>query len=159
MTKTEELRAKEEQLVALKQWRTVLSKIVGELQRMRDLLPRRRDRFQHIEYDRLTSALRYCEIGLEKQNGVAFVPFDLMAPMVGKPGFEETDDRIEALEAECTELRKWVKRWPTPDTTHEYRYTGRPDKTSIDGRYVEPGDIVPLTETRALALADRFEPV
>lgn len=157
--KQQELLDKQTSLAALKQWRTTLVSIQSELQRMLDMLPRRRDRFQHNQADELTRALRYVEIGLAKQNGVAFEPFPIMKPMVGKPGLEETNLRIEILEDECADLRDYVKLWPNASATNQFRYIGRPEKTTIEGRWLEPGDVVTLNETQAHAMRDRFEVV
>lgn len=163
MKKAEELKAKTDELVKLKLWKPALIKIQQQLQKMRDLLPRRRDRFQHMEFDTLTSALKMVENGFEydmftnKPNHG--IPFDFMACMNKRPGLIETDERIAQLEDECKELRAYCKRWPTADTKHEYRYTGKPDRHTQDGKCLERGDVVLLSESAALALADRFEAV
>jgi hypothetical protein len=44
--------------------------------------------------------------------------------------------------------------WP-----REFRYTGGRFRTEIDGRYVEPGDLVSLNARQAEAFEDRFEVV
>jgi hypothetical protein len=159
MNKVDELKAKTEELVKLKQWRPALITIQQELQKMLDLLPRRRDRFQHMKFDTLTAALK------DVQNGFAYdmftnepsagIPFEFMTCMNKRPGLQETDARIEILTAECKELRADLKRWPTPDTKHQYRYTGR-DYKHAD---LVKGDVVLLSEGQALAFADRFEAV
>jgi hypothetical protein len=163
MTKAEELKAKTDELVKLKQWRPVLVKIQAELQKMLDLLPRRKDRFQHMESDRLNSALKSVAQGFsydmftnEPSEGI---PFPFMNVMNKRPGLEETDVKIAILEEECKELRAYCKRWPTPDTKHQYKYVGKPDRHTQDGKLLERGDVVLLSETSALALADRFEAV
>lgn len=155
--KQQELLDKQTKVAALKQWRTTLVSIQSELQRMLDMLPRRRDRFQHNQADELTRALKYVEIGLAKQNGVAFEPFPIMRPMIDKPGLEETNLRIEILEEECADLRDHIKLWPSVSATNKFRYVGKPDKHTVDGRFVEPGEIVELSESAAQAFRDRFE--
>ena len=57
MKYAEQLQAATDELVKLKQWRKVLINLQAELNKMRDLLPIRRDRFQHMEFDNLTRAL------------------------------------------------------------------------------------------------------
>lgn len=154
--KTAELHEKETKLAALKQWRSTLIAIREELQRRLDLVPRRRNAVQHRQYFDLTEALKYIDLGLTRNEGV---PFDVMAPMMNKPGLLRTDATIDTLDTECKALRKWVKRWPTPDTKNKFKYTGRPDKCFREGRLLQPGDVVSLSESAALANADMFAPV
>lgn len=161
MKYADQLRAATEELVKLKQWRPVLLKIQAELQKRLDLLPRRRDRFQHMEFDTLTRALKNVEHGLtyDTFSNTPIIPFDFMNVMVKRPGLIETDLRIAQLEADCKQWRAHERRWPTPDTTRDYRYIGKPDRHTVDGRFLDKGEVVPLTETQAVAFADRFEPV
>ena len=161
MNAAEQLRTATDELVKLKQWRPVLLKVQAELNKMRDLLPIRRDRFQHIEFDNLTRALKNIDNGLtyDTFSNTPIVPYDFMKVMVGRPGLIETDLRIAQLEADCKEWRAYAKRWPTPDTKREYRYTGKPYRHTVDGKALEKGDVALLTENQALAFADRFEEV
>lgn len=154
--KTLELQEKETKLAAAKQWRSTLIAIREELTRRVDLLPRRRNAVQHRQLFDLTEALKHIDTGLTRNEGV---PFDVMAPMMNKPGLLRTDAAIEDLDAECKALRKHVKRWPTPDTKNPFKYIGRPEKCFREGKYLEPGDVVSLSESAALANADMFAPV
>lgn len=154
--KTQELHDKEIKLAAAKQWRVTLIAVRDELQRMLDLIPRRRSMLQHREWFDLTNALKYIDIGLKRNEGI---PFDVMTPMVGRPGLLQTDATIEDLEADCEDLREHVKKWPTPDAKNKFKFIGRPDKHHRDGRYLEPGDVVSLSESAATALGDLFEPI
>jgi hypothetical protein len=154
--KTQELHEKEIKLAAAKLHRVLLIAVRDELQRMLDLIPRRRNMHQHREFFGLTKALTYIDIGLTRNEGV---PFDVMAPLLGKPGLLRTDETIEDLEIDCEELREHVKKWPTPSTKNKFKFIGRPDKHHRDGRYLEPGDVVSLSESAATALADLFEAV
>jgi hypothetical protein len=163
MKKVEELQAKTEELVKLKQWRPVLIKIQAELQKLLDLLPRRRNMTQHAQYDELTKALKLVNVGFTYERGTKGategIPFAIMTPMEHRPGLEETDARIKILTDECRELRAYCKRWPTPDTKNKFKYIGKPNKHAQDGKYLEPGDEVLLSESAALSLADRFEAI
>jgi len=85
--------------------------------------------------------------------------FDELVPFVGKPGVVELERTIVALEREREALSRTLERWPTEDTKHPYRYTGREDKASFDGRLLQPGDVVELLFRQARAWADRFEAV
>jgi len=154
--KTLELQEKETKLAAAKQWRSTLIAIREELTRRVDLLPRRRNAVQHRQHFDLTEALKCIDTGLTRNEGV---PFECMAAMPNKPGLLRTDATIDTLDAECKALRQWVKRWPTPGTTNKFKYTGRPDKCFREGRYLEPGDVVSLSESAATANADMFTPV
>lgn len=161
MKYAERLQAATDELVKLKQWRKVLIKLQGELNKLRDLLPIRRDRFQHMEFDNLTRALKNIDDGLtyDTFSNTPIIPYDFMKVMVKRPGLTETDIRIEQLEADCKEWRAYEKRWPTPDTKREYTYVGKPYRHTQDGKVLEKGDVVLLSESQALALADRFEAV
>lgn len=152
-----ELFEKEKQLAAAKTWRSTLISVRDELQRKLDLLPRfGRTRFDHRDADFLTKALQLVNVGLTSNEGE---PFPIMAPLVNRPGLVKTDETITRLEKECASLRDYVKWWPTPDTKNEFKYTGRPGKCTIGGRYLEKGDVVALSETQFEAMHDRFEPI
>ena len=162
MNAAEQLRAATDELVKLKQWRPVLLKIQAELNKMRDLLPIRRDRFQRMDFDMLTRALKNVQNGLTVDwfSNMPFIPYDFMKCMIKRPGLVETDLRIAQLEADCKEWRAYERRWDSPDRKHQYRYTGKPYRhTHDDGKVLEKGDVVLLSESQALALADRFEAV
>jgi hypothetical protein len=154
--KTLELREKETKLADAKQWRSTLVSVQTELQRLLDLLPRRRNFAEHQRFQELTEALKLIDIGLTRNERVLL---DVMQPLVSRPGLLRTDATIEELGAECKALRKHVKRWPTPDTQNKFKYTGKPNKCYREGKYLEPGDVIVLNESAATALADMFAPV
>ena len=82
-----ELQDKESKLAAAQQWRSTLIAIREELTRRVDLLPRRRNAVQHRQHFDLTEALKCIDTGLTRNEGV---PFDVMAPMMNKPGLLRT---------------------------------------------------------------------
>jgi hypothetical protein len=162
MKYAEQLQAATDELVKLKQWRKVLINLQAELNKMRDLLPIRRDRFQHMEFDNLTRALKNIDQGLtvDTFSGTPIIPYDFMKVMVKRCGLIECDVRIAQLEADLKEWRAYERRWDSPDRRHQYRYTGKPYRhTHDDGKVLEKGDVVLLSESQAQALADRFEAV
>ena len=163
MKAAEQLREAELRLAELRKWRPVLLKIKAELEEMRDLVPVRRSTFQQHQLNTITKALSYVDNGfsydLFTNSPNEGIPFDFMQCMNKRPGLIETDERIAIEEANCEKLRAYEKRWPTPDTKHHYRYTGKPYRHTIDGVPLEKGAVVLLAEGQALAFADRFEPV
>lgn len=161
MKAAEQLRAAETELVKLKQWKPLLLKIKAEIQKEIDLLPRRRNLIDHAKWVQLTAALQVVDNGFTYDVSAKFpneAILPVMEPMLRRPGLIETDERIARLEADCKEWRAHEKRWPTAQTRHSYRYTGRPYKATFDGKELVPGDIVQLSEGQAIAWADRFEP-
>jgi hypothetical protein len=86
------------------------------------------------------------------------VTMPIMHGLVRKPGLAQIERQIARLTQEVEELRAHVTRWPTPTTTHPYRYIGRPHITNFDGRDLEAGDVVQLGENWA-ADTSRFAPV
>ena len=86
------------------------------------------------------------------------VTVPIMHGLVSKPGLAQIERQIARLTQEVEELRVHVARWPTPTTTHPYRYIGPRHITHFDGRDLEPGDVVQLAENWA-ADTSRFEPV
>ncbi len=74
---------------------------------------------------------------------------------IGRPGFSE----LQRLVMKLRDLRERAvarekARWP-----RAFRYTGKPGKSQMEGRYLETGEVVDLNEAQAAALADRFEEV
>jgi hypothetical protein len=72
---------------------------------------------------------------------------------INRPGLS----RLRELEGKLTALRDQLsdpQPWP-----REFRYTGRPGRTRIGGRHLEPGDVVALSRQQARAFGDRFAPV
>jgi len=94
--------------------------------------------------------------GIRERDGLVFAE---LLPRVRKPGLARLDVRIRQAEAEITRLRDYLARWPSDATTHAFRYTGRHGRHEHNWRYLEPGDVVELNESRASAWADRSEPV
>lgn len=113
--------------------------------------------FEHYRADTLRDALRQLEEGVRANDAVAF---DELRPLMGQPGTPQLQRMLEDAQRERPECMRVIERWPTADTTHAYRYVGLPFKARWeDGRYLEPGDVVQLTEGRAAAWGDRFEAV
>jgi hypothetical protein len=104
----------------------------------------------------LRLTLQQLQRGASRTEGIAF---EEVVPLAGKPGLIATRRTVERLRAERETVRALLERWPDDNTTHLFRYTGRPFMSRIAGRYLEPGDVVPLALTTATACADRFEPV
>lgn len=99
--------------------------------------------------------------GVTWEQGIAFPALELL---VGKPGLRWLRVQKGRLEREVEQLRDFEAKWPTPETTRRFRYTGKPNKcywpTDEDPyRHLERGDVVELTKTRALAMRDLFEAV
>lgn len=160
MKYADKLRAATEELVKLKQYLPVVRKVKAEIQKEIDLLPRRRNLIEHAKWVQLNEALAIVDNGFTYTVTPKFPDqpvFPGTEPMLRRPGLIETELRIAQLEADCKEWRAWEKRWPSADTKHDYRYTGRPYKATVDGKELVPGDVVKLTENSAVAWADRFE--
>lgn len=69
------------------------------------------------------------------------------------PGLQSVRRLIATLEQRRDEAaKKAAIVWP-----RRYRYIGKPRKTAWGERYLQPGEVVELTESRAAAWADRFE--
>jgi hypothetical protein len=85
--------------------------------------------------------------------------YDATAFLEGQPGLRDTTRRIEVLQSQKARLSAHLERWPTPDTTHGYRYIGRPFGATVGGVRLTPGDIVQLNESQSLSWRDRFEAV
>jgi hypothetical protein len=75
---------------------------------------------------------------------------------VGLPGLAAADRLIARLDKlHADETARLAHVWP-----RAFRYTGRPGEFGWrDNRYLEPGDVVELSEDAARSFADRFEPV
>lgn len=78
---------------------------------------------------------------------------------MNRPGLAE----LQRLESRLLGLRdraierereKSSSPWPRP-----FRYTGKPGRMQIDGRHLETGDVVSLSESQATSFGDRFEEV
>jgi hypothetical protein len=53
-----------------------------------------------------------------------------------------------------------LTRWPSESATHPYKYTGdRYLHQQEPGKFLEPGDVVQLTHSQSVSLADRFEAI
>lgn len=116
---------------------------------------RTREASEHARRNQLVAALHDIQQGLDLDFYIG--PLALV-PRVGRLGVHDTEILIVRLERECADLYEHVTRWPTADTTHPYRYKGKPHKAQMGGKYLEPGDVVALNETSATAMADMFEP-
>ena len=130
--------------------------VAASLRHQQEAAGRPRTKFQLHDHHARQEAMHLLDVGIAREMGIAF---DELAPFVGKPGIEELARKLARLEHEQAELRAVLDRWPTEDTRHPYRYTGRPYQSRVDGRELEPGDEVELTYTQALAWGDRFEAV
>ena len=109
----------------------------------------------------LEHSLAQTEDGATLGAGICFPELELLA---GKPGLRWLRVQKGRLEREIASLQALQAKWPTDETTRKFRYTGKPDKfrwpTNEDPhRRLEPGDVVELTKTRALAMRDLFEAV
>jgi hypothetical protein len=117
-----------------------------------------RDPFDQRRRAEIREARRQVQEGIDQASGLAFP--ELMQSMVGLPGLRTARRLIERLEAATAAAQERAARWPTPDATRPFRYVGPRFKTTWDGdRYLEPGEVVALTEQQARAFADRFEQV
>jgi hypothetical protein len=109
------------------------------------------------EHDSLKITLRQLENGVRSTEGIWFP--DALAPVMDRPGIAETRRAIERLQREREECNALLQRWPTREVMHKFRYNGPRHKHVHDGRRLEVGDIIELTESQAHAWCDRFEPV
>ena len=117
---------------------------------------RPRDPFEQRMAADLDEVPALLEAGLTKHDGLTFAE---LAAFVGLPGLRATRHAIARLEAEIARLRAHLARWPTPETTHRYRYVGGEWKHTHAGRTLRRGEVVELNEAQAAAFADRFEAV
>lgn len=155
-SKRDEYFAKQNQLADALLHKDALLKAKEAIEKDLAAIPSRtREASEHMRRSQLVASLKDIEQGADV--GYYIGPLALV-PRVGKLGIYETEILIVRLERECADLHEHVSRWPTPDTRHAFRYKGRPDKVSFDGRYLVPGEVVEMNETRATALADMFEP-
>lgn len=155
-SKAEQLIERDRQLAEAVKWKLTLLAVEAEMTAKHDAIPARsRWAADHKRRADFKDAIAQIHNGLCAEDGVID---PVMSALVGKPGLLQIDILIARLERECAELREHVTRWPTPDTTRPYRYKGRPDKARVDGRYLVPGEVVEINETRATAMADLFEP-
>jgi hypothetical protein len=70
----------------------------------------------------------------------------------GRLWWQRLLQRLDVHHAAAVERQQ--ETWP-----RAFRYTGQRFRTELDGRYVEPGDVVRLSAHQAESLRDRFEPV
>lgn len=101
----------------------------------------------------LRRSLVQLERGIHRAEGV--IP--ALVPFVGKLGISDTEKKLDALRREHAEWAAKIGR--DPDERTPYRYTGPPRKHSVDGRYVECGEVVLLTSSQFEHLRDRFTPI
>ena len=79
-----------------------------------------------------------------------------VAARTGKPGLNTLNYLVVRLEDKLKKVEEREAFWPTPETRHPYRYVGKKYKHRQDERYLEPGEVVLLSETQASAWRDRF---
>lgn len=145
-------------------------RLAKDYQAKLDALPKTRPEvmrsgLSRAEVDRkradLEHALWQLDNGVTWEQGIAFPELELL---VGKPGLRWLRVQKGRLEREVEQLRDLEAKWPTPEATCKFRYTGKANKfrwpTDEDPyRHLERGDVVELTKTRAMAMRDLFEPV
>ena len=96
--------------------------------------------------------LLYLTRGVTLHDGISN---ERLKDRIGRPGFSQ----LQRLEAKLLDLRERAlarekEQWP-----RNFRYTGKSGRSMVEGRYLETGDVVSLTEAQATAWADRFEEV
>jgi hypothetical protein len=106
--------------------------------------------------------------GVEQNEGVDSKVWNVVASpevralRLRAPGLEPLERFLETLRAERAEAedRERAMTAEASAPPRRYRYTGRPGRHVMsDGRGLEPGDVVELSQRAATALADRFQPV
>ena len=153
-SEADQLIERDRELAELIKWEQTLLAVKQELAKERDALPKQRRPWEHSQFDLLSRAIGLVEIGVTPDD----VPHPVLSALVREPGLRDTRIFIARLTRECEELREHVARWPTPETTHPYRYVGRPNGR-FNGQELMPGDVLELTQTRAKNLVNIFEPV
>jgi len=136
-------------------WRQ-LTAIRDELERDLGKLDRHRSHHEWRESGVIREALGQLARGVVAADGYSF---PVMGDLVGKPGLTQTKQTITKLTAEQDLLNAFLLRWPEATTSHPYRYTGPKWKCSIDGKDVQPGDVVQLSATQVESWGDLFEAV
>jgi hypothetical protein len=137
-----------------KKLREQVTTLEGEIEKLPSTYQRSRD--DMMVFEELTEAVRELRHGgVTSVTGQSRrIPFR----MLGKPGLAQVKRDLMALTDEAKALRKHLDRWPDASTTHPYTYTGQPGLAYIEGRALEEGDVVQLTQTQASGWADRFKP-
>lgn len=156
-SKRDEYLAKQKQLAEALTNKDALVAAKEVIERELAAIPlRSRDASVDMRRADLRVSLLQVQDGVRPEDGIGH---PALAPLVGKPGTAQTELLIVRLERECAELHEHITRWPTPETRHPYRYKGKPYKAVVDGQELMPGDVVALSEIRAAANADLFDPV
>jgi hypothetical protein len=164
-TTTERLSTVEQQLATATTHRNVLHETQASVTRELEAIGRptggNNTRWWSASKSRWLKSRRAC-ISLHPNRGYAL---PVMSTLVGKPGLLATEQTVAKLTAERDELRAHAARWPSPDTTHSYRYTGKLGdhrmfvEATGEHKDVAPGDVVQLNERQAFTWRDRFEAV
>jgi hypothetical protein len=152
------LKEVEEAMTQARAWQTKLREQVAKCEQEIKELPStyQRNRDEMMTFEEFTEALAELRHGgVTSVTGQSRrIPFR----MLGRPGLGEVKRDLRVLTNEAKALRKHMERWPDPTTTHPYTYTGQPGLAYVEGRALEEGDVVQLTQTQASGWADRFKP-
>jgi hypothetical protein len=108
------------------------------------------------ESRKLTESIAQLRGGVSRDDGAWFPE---VAGFAGRPGIDANERIIEDLTRELEGLRARAADWPEGVTARPFRYTGPAFKMRMDGREIEPGEVVLLNESQARSFGDRFEPV
>lgn len=139
-------------------WKERLEELLADLlKRLHDDLPKRgRSYDQQRQAEALSAAIQDVKQGVAVREGVSE---HIWLDISGKAGLDTISERIPMLRKDIRLLRRHLTRWPSESVTHPYRFKGSAGLTHLDGRELEPGDVVNLTRAQAGGWRERFEEI
>ena len=123
------------------------------------IVPSKPRESRDVEYNRVAARqdLTLLNHGVTRTDGVTHPE---LTGLIGHPGFSQVQRWMVRLDTLIEQARQREAAQADGPVLRPFRYTGRAGRHDAgDGHYLEPGDVVELTEAQATNFADRFEPV
>lgn len=104
---------------------------------------------EYIQRD-IDADLQMLDTGVKQGDGVSNAKLEALRGLHGRDWWRRTRERL-------VKIREQEVGRATETGKRPFKYTGPRHKAFIDGRYLEPGDVVLLNSVQAEAWQDRFE--